>query len=251
MRPGFTQGAWANGEPFPGFNYIAMIGNSLNTLDIPASGIDKDFAGSVSVWYDLNDFGKPWNDHEYHENVALRLGTAFTAAREDRLSDLSMANPENNSIFISDGGLLFATGSVAPNVTIQLASYALWAIDAGMKFRGLALNAEVYQRWLWNFSADGPLPVSSMYDWGMEASLGYFVLRSMLEPYGRTSFVIGPYGKSAEGAGGLNFYPFRVRGVWLNAEAIGIRHSPYQSVLYIYSSGQTGFLFQTQFILRF
>ena len=37
MRPGFTQGVWANGEPFPGFNYIAMIGNSLNTLDIAAT----------------------------------------------------------------------------------------------------------------------------------------------------------------------------------------------------------------------
>jgi hypothetical protein len=85
----------------------------------------------------------------------------------------------------------------------------------------------------------------------MEASVGYFVLRNMLEPYGRTSFVIGPYGKSAEGAGGLNFYPFRARGVWLNAEAIGIRHSPYQSVLYVYSSGQTGWLFESQFLLRF
>ncbi len=34
FRPGFTQGVWAQGEPIPGFNYIAMIGNALNTLDI-------------------------------------------------------------------------------------------------------------------------------------------------------------------------------------------------------------------------
>jgi hypothetical protein len=251
MRPGFTPGVWANGELFPGFNYIAMIGNSLNTLDIAASHIDQDFAASASVWYDLNEFGKPWSDLEYHDKVALRLGTAFTIAREDRLSDLTAPTPENNQTYVSDGGLLFATGAVAPNVTIQLADFSLWAIDAGMKFRGLALNAELYQRWLWQFSADGPLPLSHMYDWGMEASLGYFVFRSLLEPYGRTSFVIGPFGKSAEGAGGLNIYPLRVRGAWLNVEAIGISHSPYQSVLYAYSSGQTGWLLQTQFLLRF
>ena len=44
MRPGFTQGIWANGELFPGFNYIAMLGNSLNTLDISANKIDNRFA---------------------------------------------------------------------------------------------------------------------------------------------------------------------------------------------------------------
>ncbi len=250
VRPGFTQGVWANGEPFPGVNYIAMVGNSLNTLDIAALRIDNSFAYSVSVWYDLNDFGKPWNDNEYHENVALRIGSAFTFAREDRLSDLATASPENNSIFVSDGALLFATGALAPNVTVSLANYYLWAVDAGLKFRGLAVNAELYQRWLNDFDADGPLPVASMYDWGLEASVGYFVLRSTLEPYGRTSFIIGPFGNSAEGAGGVNWYPLHTRMVWLNLEGIGISHSPYQSALYVYTVGLTGFLLQSQFILR-
>ena len=45
-------------------------------------------------------------------------GTAFTFAREDRLSDLSTASPENNPTFISDGTLLFATGALAPGVTV-------------------------------------------------------------------------------------------------------------------------------------
>jgi hypothetical protein len=250
VRPGFTQGVWANGEPFPGFNYIAMIGNSLNTLDIAATRIDNNFAYSGSIWYDLNDFGKPWNDNEYHQKLALRVGTAFTFAREDRLSDLSKASPENNSIFISDGSLLFATGALAPNVTVQLANYYLWAIDAGMKFRGLALNAELYQRWLNDFSADGPLPVRSLYDWGLEASLGYFILRNTLEPYGRTSFVMGRYRNSGEGGGGLNWYPLGTRMVWLNAEAIGISNCPYGSALYVYSVGQTGLLFESQFLVR-
>ena len=183
MRPGFTQGVWANGELFPGFNYIAMIGNSLNTLDIAATKIDFNFAYAASIWYDLHDFGKEWNDYDRHEELAVRVGTAFTFSREDRLSDLSTSSPENNATFISDGTLLFETGSLAPGVTVSLANFYLWAIDVGLKYRGLAFNAELYQRWLNSFDADGPLPINSMFDWGLEASLGYFVLKKRLETY--------------------------------------------------------------------
>jgi hypothetical protein len=251
MRPGFTQGVWANGEALPGLNYIAMIGNSLNTLDVTAARIDTDFAYSLSVWYDLNEFGNAWNDYEDHGKVALRLGTAGTLAREDRISDLSTASPENNSIFISDGNLLFATGAVAPDVTVQLADYRLWAIDAGFKFHGLAINAEFYYRWLSDFEADGALPLDSMRDWGFEASAGYFVLRQRLEVYGRTSYIHGPFATAIEGGGGVNVYPFPTRGIWLNVEAMKIDDSPYGSVLYVYSAGQSGFLLQSQLLLRF
>jgi hypothetical protein len=251
MRPGFTQGVWANGEAVPGLNYIAMIGNSLNTLDISATRIDTEFAYSLSVWYDLNEFGHPWNDWEDHSKVALRLGSAGTYAREDRISDLSTASPENNSIFVSDGNLLFATGALAADVTLQVASYYLWAIDAGLKFQGFAINAEFYQRWLRSFEADGELPLDSMHDWGFEASAGYFVLRQLLELYGRASYVHGPFGTGIEGGGGLSFYPFPTRGIWINVEAMGIEDSPYGSVLYVYSAGQSGFLLQSQLLIRF
>src|SRR5262249_49648104 len=147
----------------------------LNTLDTAALRIDTYFAYSASIWYDWNKFGKMWNDYEYHEDPAIRVGTAFTTAHEDRLSDLSTASPENNSIFISDGTLLLETGALAPGVTVQLADYYLWSIDGGIKYRGLSFNTEWYLRWLNTFLADGPVPISSMFDWGFEASLGYFV----------------------------------------------------------------------------
>jgi hypothetical protein len=251
MRPGFTQGVWGEGELFTGFKYIAMIGNSLNTLDIAASKIDTRFAYSASVWYDRNDFGKAWNDYEYHDSPALRVGAAFTYAREDRLSDLSTASPENNATYMSDGTLLFGTGTLAPDVTVTLANFYLSAIDVGIKYRGLAFNAEFYQRWLNDFSADGPLPVTSMYDWGFEASLGTFVFRSKMETYIRTSRVSGPFATGVEGAIGVHWYPFGTRQVWLSTEVIGIRNCPYTSVLYVYSSGQTGLLVPAQFLLRF
>ena len=37
FRPGFTQGAWANGEVLPNLHYLAFVGNGLNTLNISAT----------------------------------------------------------------------------------------------------------------------------------------------------------------------------------------------------------------------
>jgi hypothetical protein len=251
MRPGFTQGIWANGEPLPGFNYIAMLGNSLNTLDISANKIDQFFAGAASIWYDHNNFGKEYRDWEGHDKLALRVGTAFTFAREDRLSDLTTSSPENNATYISDGTLLFGTGTLAPGVTVSLANFYLYAADAGLKYKGLSFNTEFYFRWLNNFTADGALPLSHMFDWGFGASLGYFVLPRRLELYARGSYVNGPFRIAAEGAPGFNWYPFDTRQVWLGFEIIVIRNCPYQSVLYPYSAGQTGLVFPAQFLLRF
>jgi len=251
FRPGFTQGVWAQGEPLPGINYIAMVGNALNTLGIKASSLHENrFATAASVWYDRNEFGKPWNDYEHHQAVALRIGTAFTFAREDRLSDLDQSTPENNATFISDGLFLFETGALAPNVTISLADFYLWAIDGGIKYKGFAFNVEFYLRWLNDFRADGPLPVSSMFDWGYDASVGYFVVRS-LEPFARSSLIHGPFATAIEESIGLNWYPFETRQVWLNAEASAIRNCPYFSGYYQYSVGQTGLVIPVQFLLRF
>ncbi len=251
FRPGFTQGVWAQGEPIPGFNYIAMIGNALNTLDIKSSSLDENrFASAVSLWYDRNDFGKPWNDYEHHQSVALRIGTAFTFAREDRLSDLDVSTPENNATYLSDGLLLFATGSLAPNVTISKADFYLWAVDAGLKYRGLAINAELYLRWLNNFVHDGPLPMSSLFDWGFDFSAGYFLWRGG-ELFVRSSLINGLFATGVEGSVGFTFYPFHTRQVWLNLEVIGIRDCPYFSGYYSYSVGQTGVVIPAQFLVRF
>jgi hypothetical protein len=250
FRPGFTQGIWGEGEPLDGFHYLAMVGNSLNTLDIKSANIDNRYAASATVWYDHNDFGKPWNDYEHHSSPAVRVGSAFTFAREDRLSDLAEAGPENNATFISDGLFLFETGALGPNTTISLANFYLWAIDGGIKYKGFAFNVEFYMRWLNNFIADGPLQMNRMFDWGFDASLGYFVHRK-LEVFGRSSLVDGPFATAVEGSVGASWYPFNTRQVWLNAEAVAIKNCPYGGGYYMYSVGQTGFVFPAQFMLRF
>jgi hypothetical protein len=199
----------------------------------------------------VNDFGKPWNDYELHDKPALRIGTAFTYAREDRLSDLSTASPENNSTYMSDGTLLFGTGTLAPGVTVSLASVYIYAVDAGIKYRGVSFNTEWTMRWLDGFEADGPLPISSMFDWGYDASVGYFAVKKRLETYARSSLVHGPFATAFEEAIGAHFYPFRTRQAWLSAEVIGIKNCPYTSALYVYTSGQTGVLVPAQLLIRF
>ena len=251
MRPGFTQGIWAEGELFPGFNYIAMVGNSLNTLDIKAANIDYRFAvlGHRLV--------RPQRLRQAVERLRAprrrrrcASGTAFTYAREDRLSDLAEAGPENNATYISDGKLLFATGALAPDVTISLADYYLWAIDGGIKYKGLAFNVEFYQRWLNKFTADGPLPINSMYDWGFDASLGYFVLPRALETYVRSSLIDGPFA-TAVGAPSGPLVPVRDARGLAQRRGVGIKNCPYGGTYYMYSVGQTGFLVPAQFLLRF
>ena len=60
FRPGFTQGVWANGEPAKGLNYLAFVGNGLNTLNISANKIDTHLLVSGSVWWEpLGDYGEP------------------------------------------------------------------------------------------------------------------------------------------------------------------------------------------------
>src|SRR4029079_15401883 len=70
----------------------------------------------------------------------IRLGTSYTRSREDRFSNLDQRNPENTSLYNSDGVLTFATGAFAPNVTLQEATYRMWAVDAAVKWRGLGFK---------------------------------------------------------------------------------------------------------------
>ena len=84
FRPGFTQGVWANGEPVKGLNYLAFVGNGLNTLNISANKIDTHLLFSGSVWWEpLGAYGEPgksrnmYDDYFASNDVRIRLGTAY------------------------------------------------------------------------------------------------------------------------------------------------------------------------------
>lgn len=258
FRPGFTQGIWANGELPHHVNYLAFVGNGLNTLNISAAKIDENLMGSASVWWEpLGDYGPPgksrnmYDDYYASPDLRIRLGTSFTQAREDRFSDLDQSSPENTSIHNSDGVLLFATGALAPGVTVQKASYRMWAIDWGLKKEGWSINGQYYFRWLDNFRADGPIPVKSTFDHGFELSAAGFIVPRTLMAYGRGSMVFGEFRDSWEAGLGVKWYPVPTERMWLTAELMRVVDVPYGGVFTPYTAGLTAWVPMVQALLAF
>jgi len=230
-----------------------MVGNSLNTLQIGAGKIDVNMAYSGSVWWEpLGSYGpvQAYNDLEKHSTPVIRLGSCFTRSREDRFSDASSTSPDNIQIYNSDGVLFFSTGALAPGVTVLLTDYTMWAIDAGFKYDGLAINGQYFFRWLNNFRADGPLPISSTFDHGFEASVGNF-FHPKCELYARTSFVFGEFRDSHEYCAGFNWYPLANRGLRVCGEVGRVENSPVGNIITPYQAGQSGWMFILQAQLNF
>jgi len=258
FRPGFTQGAWANGELVKGLNYLAFVGNGLNTLSITANKIDTNLLVSGSLWWEpLGPYGEPgksrnmYDDYFASSKIRIRLGTSFTRSRENRFSDLDQSSPENTSIYNSDGVQAFATGAFAPGVTLQDATYKLWAVDGGIKWNGLAVNGQYFLRWLNDFVADGPLPLASTFDRGGELSLGYFVKSKKLMPYVRGSWVRGQFGSPYEYGAGLKWHFVPTERLWVNTEVFRINKAPYGGAFTPYTAGMTGWVPMVQALLAF
>lgn len=254
FRPGFTQGIWCEGKAADDLYYVGYIGNSMNTLNVSTSKVDKNFIYAGSAWWEpLGDYAPPgayrmaYSDLEYHESPAIRLGTSMTGAREDRFSNPA-TNPENVALYNSDGVLTFSTGAFAPGVTMQYVNSYMWAQDIGFKYRGLAINGQYFMRWLNNFKADGPIPMNETFDHGFEASIGYFVVPQTLEIYGRASAVYGEFRDSNEWAIGSNWHPWQNRGFRLISEVNKVENSPTSSIQTIYNAGMSGWnvVLQTQ-----
>jgi len=258
FRPSFTQGIWANGELPKNVHYLAFVGNGLNTLNISATKIDTNLLVSGSVWWEpLGPYGPAsrarnmYDDYFASDKLRIRLGTAFTRSREDRFSNLDQSSPENTSLHNSDGVLTFSTGAFAPGVTVDKATYRMWAIDGGMKWNGYAVNGQYYFRWLNDFEADGPLPISATFDHGFELSAGKFIVPKKLMLYVRGSAVFGEFGDSHEYAGGLKWHFLPTERLWLTGEGMRVYKVPYSGGFTPYTAGMTGWVPMVQTVLAF
>jgi len=259
FRPGFTQGAWASGEAVKGLNYIAFVGNGLNTLSISANKIDTHLVLSGSTWWEpFGSYGgepgksrNMYDDYFSSKKTRIRIGTSFTRSREDRFSNLDQSNPDNTSLHNSDGVLTFATGAFAPGVTVDDALYKMWAIDGGIKWNGFAANGQYFTRWLNDFVADGPLPLTSTFDHGFELTAGHFVVPKKLQLYARGSMVFGEFKNSSEYGGGARWYFLPTERMWLNAELIKVNHAPYGGAFTPYTAGMNGWTPMLQALLAF
>lgn len=258
FRPGFTQGVWANGEPVKGLNYLVFVGNGLNTLNITANKIDTSLVLSGSVWWEpLGAYSEPgksrqmYDDYFASSKARIRIGTSFTRSREDRFSDTDQSSPDNTSIYNSDGVLAFSTGAFAPGVTVQKATYRMWAIDGGLKKSGFSINGQYFFRWLSDFEADGPLPLASTFDHGFELSTGKFVVPQKLLLYARGSKVFGQFASPYEYGGGFKWYFLPTERLWMTGELMRVNKSPYSGAFSPYTAGMAGWMPMLQTVLAF
>jgi hypothetical protein len=259
FRPGFTGTAWVNGELTPGLWYQAAVGNSLSQLGFTAAQLTRDLATGGSVWWmpTTHEFGPngSFSDWEYHEKPATRFGVSWYLSRESRFNNTDAPSADNYQVKLVDSIRVFDTGAVANGVTVDYATVRGVAIDAGLKWRGVFLQTEYYNRWINDFEANGPLPVGLIHDQGFYVQAAFFPIKQRLETYGGTSWIYGDksagFGNSHEWLVGLNVYPFPSRNVRLNAQVIDIQRSAQSSLFGFYAGGQRGTTLSTAFSFLF
>jgi hypothetical protein len=252
FRPYFTQAFFAEGALGHRFSYKFTIGNNLSNLDISAVKLTRDLSKGVSLTWmpTTGEFGPrgAFGDYEGHESFATRFGVAYSTSREDRFNSTTSTAPDNTTIRLGDSLLLFATGSLAPQVTVQKATYQLLSSDAGLKYKGLWLQGEGYYRLLDKFLADGILPVSAIRDFGFYVQGSYMLLPKKFEIYGSTSWVFTKFHPQDvvsphEFIGGLNWYPTNSRNYRLNLQAANVYRSSVSSTFGFYTGGLKGISF--------
>jgi hypothetical protein len=236
-----------------------MLANNLSALGIKATQLDRDFGAGASVWWmpTTHEFGPrgAFGDWEMHETVATRFGVSATMSPENRQT-VSPTDPNNNTtIRLADSLNVFDTGSLAPGVTVQDVDYQLLAVDAGLKYRGIFLQTELYSRRLDGFVADGALPVDSIEDTGFYVQAAFYPWPKKLELYAATSQIFGDsdagFDDSSEYLVGVNFYPLDTRNHRLNLQFIDVNHSPVSSTFGYYVGGQDGTIVSAAFSVFF
>ena len=247
FRGGFSSGVFITGEIAPRLWYNLSINNNLSQLGQVQANDSRDlvYSGSVKWQPTTGEFGPRggFGDLEYHTRVATQFGFSTATSREFRGTPADQP-PVATQIKLSDGTNPFDFGDLAPGVTVRNLNYRELAIDAGAKYRGFSFQSEYYFRTLDDFVADGPLPLSSIYDHGFMAEMSYMVVPRRLGVDAFGGYIWDQFRRFPwEAGGGLNFYPSGTRSWRLNLHMMHVNKSPASSFFGYYLAGQTGTTF--------
>jgi hypothetical protein len=258
FRPFFGSGVYATGEAMPGLWYTAAVSNNSSSLGTKASQLDREYTYGGTIWWmpTTHEFGPrgAYGDWEWHEDLATRLGMSYVESPEQSFRN-SSGTPDNTTLRFADSVNVFETGALATGVTIENVDYSVLAVDAGMKYKGVFLQAEYYQRTLDEFDANGLLPVGEVKDNGFYVQAAFFPIKQKLEVYGITSQIYGDedagFGDSSEYGVGMNFYPYPTRNHRLNVQLLDVNKSPVSSTFGYYTGGQDGWTLASSFSIFF
>ncbi len=259
FRPYFAFGTWAQGEITPGLWYNAFVGNNSSSLGIKATQLDRELSTGFSTWWmpTTKEFGPrgAYGDWEWHEKLATRFGISSAFSPEERFTDAQTGASGNTTIKLADSVNVFDTGALAPGVTVDKVDYRLVAVDAGLKYKGIFLQTELYFRNLHGFVADGPLPATQIVDRGFYVQGAFYPIKKKLEVYSATSQIFGDkdlgFGDSSEYLVGFNFYPVNTRNHRFNLQLMNVNRSPVSSTFGYYVGGQDGTTVSAAFSVLF
>jgi hypothetical protein len=258
FRPSYTTGLWARGTVVDGLQYNMMIGNNLSQLGIDAGQLDfkmNTFSAALSWFPTTGEYGfnSNFGDFERHERVATRLGAHYTHSDEDRQGVPASEAFENVTIRLSDGSPIFKTDLLGPGIQIDQATYQMISLDAGVKFKGLSLEGEVYFRQLDNFRGVGvdQLASRTFYDNGFQLQASGMVIDKALQLYGAYSQINGNHGDPWDLRFGVNWFPWKNQVVRWNFEYIQADRIPVGGLSLPFPIGGTGGIVYSNFMVNF
>jgi hypothetical protein len=258
FMPSYTTGIFVDGTIVNGFEYQTMLGNNLSQLGVDAGQMDNTFNtwATALVWMPTTkEYGRRngFGDYDKHAKFATRVGAHYTRSDEDRQSQPNTEAIENAQIRLSDGNIVFQPGLFGPGIAIKNVRYQMSSADAGFKYKGYAVEGEVYKRWVDHLNGTNTdlLPMDVITDTGFQLQVSGMVVPKTLQLYVGGSKVYGDYGHPHDLRGGLNWFPY-ANTVWrVNAEMAQLHRSPSGALSLPYPVGGNGNVYRVDFQFDF
>jgi hypothetical protein len=257
FRPSYTFGVWAKGKVVHTLNYAVMLGNNLSQLGVDAGQMDNElntWSGVLTWMPTTGEFGKraAFGDFEHHTKPATRVGLHFTRSDESKQSQPADTNSfENVQIKLSDGNTIFKPNLFGAGTSVENATYQMSSVDGGVKYRGLSLEGETYWRWITDFRGPGTGSLSNLTDTGYQIQASAMVQPQTVQVYVSNSKVYGQYGDPWDARLGMNWFPWKSESARWNLEYIQLYKSPVGGLSLPYTTGGTGPIFYTNFMVSF
>lgn len=255
-RGSYTSGVDAFGEISKGLRYRVMIGNNLSTLGVSSKELDNKFDTlSAALWWmpTTGEFGQGegFGDYDYHEKVATYLGAHASRSTETAQGQPSENDFENSQIRLTDGTLLFSPDPFLTGGVVEKARWRMINIDAGIKYKGMSLEAQYYWRKVDEFKTIGIVPINQLKDHGIAVQASAMPIKDLLQVYMTGSKIWGANGDPTEFSAGVNVYPFKRREMHVNLQAIKTNLSPVGGFHMPILVGSNGWVFLTDWIVMF
>jgi hypothetical protein len=257
FRGSYTTGFWFKGEVQTKVKYMAMFATNLSILGVSATQLDNSFntQSYMVQWLPTTgEFGYfgTFGDFDDHQKVATRIAGHYTHSLEDKQSQSGPESIENSQIRLTDGNNIFTRDLFGPGINVDSVHYHMTSIDAGIKYKGMALEGEYYRRWLTDFKGTNIGGIADITDTGYQLQSSAMVIQKTLQVYLSGAQIFGEqHGNSSEIRTGANWYFLKERGLRLNGELIHLNKCPVGYTAVPYPVGGNGNVFHFNLEMNF